>query len=149
MADDEISPGNAHSLSRLSPPHLQFNLPYRFWTLKILAFSSGWCASYAIPVRQGSVLPSASFRFGVTPDTLAVRLTIPPVGLVEDFHLQVNAPCRAHQKETGLPIGSPVGPSQLIDLCGFLQFPEISISKLLEPHLSKPVHLDIFFRNDS
>jgi hypothetical protein len=30
-------------------------------------------------------------------DTLAVRLTIPPVGLVEDFHLQVSAPCRAHK----------------------------------------------------
>ncbi len=30
-------------------------------------------------------------------DTLAVRLTIPPAGVVEDFHLQVNAPCRAHK----------------------------------------------------
>jgi hypothetical protein len=27
---------------------------------------------------------------------LAVRLTLPPVGRVEDFHLQVGAPCRAH-----------------------------------------------------
>jgi hypothetical protein len=31
--------------------------------------------------------------------TLAVRLTLPPVGRVEDFHLQVGAPCRAHQKK--------------------------------------------------
>ena len=30
-------------------------------------------------------------------DTLAVQLTIPSAGFVEDFHLQVNAPCRAHQ----------------------------------------------------
>jgi hypothetical protein len=30
-------------------------------------------------------------------DTLAVRLTVPPVGPVEDLHLQVNAPCRAHK----------------------------------------------------
>ena len=30
---------------------------------------------------------------------LAVRLTLPPVGCVEDFHLQVSAPCRAHNKK--------------------------------------------------
>jgi hypothetical protein len=30
-------------------------------------------------------------------DTLAVRLTVPPVGPVEDLHLQVGAPCRAHK----------------------------------------------------
>lgn len=33
-------------------------------------------------------------------DTLAVRLTIPPVGLVGNFHPQVGAPCRAHQKKS-------------------------------------------------
>ena len=43
-----------------------------------------------------SALPSASFRFAVTRDTLAVRLTVPLAGSVEDFHLQVSAPCRAH-----------------------------------------------------
>ena len=32
-------------------------------------------------------------------DTLAVRLTIPPVGFVGDFHSQVSAPCRAHQRK--------------------------------------------------
>jgi hypothetical protein len=31
---------------------------------------------------------------------LAVWLTIPQAEVVEDFHLQVNAPCRAHQKNT-------------------------------------------------
>jgi hypothetical protein len=31
-------------------------------------------------------------------DTLAVQLTLPLAGCVEDFHLQVSAPCRAHQK---------------------------------------------------
>jgi hypothetical protein len=31
--------------------------------------------------------------------TLAVRLTLPPVGCVEDFHLLVGAPCRAHKKK--------------------------------------------------
>src|SRR5258705_10086615 len=51
---------------------------------------------HAIPVRRASALPAASFRFHLAVDTLAVRLTIPPVGLVGDFHPQVSAPCRAH-----------------------------------------------------
>jgi hypothetical protein len=45
-------------------------------------------------------LPSASSRFAVARDTLAVQLTLPLVGRVEDFHLQVSAPCRAHQKNS-------------------------------------------------
>ena len=32
-------------------------------------------------------------------DTLAVRLTLPLAGRVEDFHLQVSAPCRTHQNQ--------------------------------------------------
>ena len=47
---------------------------------------------YPPPVRQASALPSASFRFAVARDTLAVRLTLPLAGRVEDFHLQVRAP---------------------------------------------------------
>jgi hypothetical protein len=54
---------------------------------------------YPLPVRQANALPSASFRFAVTRDTLAVRLTVPLAGSVEDFHLQVSAPCRAHPKK--------------------------------------------------
>ena len=34
-------------------------------------------------------------------DTLAVRLTIPPVGFVGDFHSLVSAPCRAHKPQMG------------------------------------------------
>ncbi|HVQ38352.1 MAG TPA: hypothetical protein VMS31_12510, partial [Pyrinomonadaceae bacterium] len=48
-----------------------------------------------------SVLPAASFRFHLAMVTLAVRLTIPPVGFVGDFHSQVSAPCRAHQRRKG------------------------------------------------
>ncbi|NOQ86693.1 MAG: hypothetical protein GQ554_07430 [Deltaproteobacteria bacterium] len=62
-------------------------------------------ASYTIPVRQASALPAASFRFHLTVDTLAVKLTVPPVGSVEDFHLPVGAPCRAHKKKTNYPFG--------------------------------------------
>ena len=52
---------------------------------------------YPLPVRQASALPRASFGFAVARDTLAVRLTLPLAGCVEDFHLQVRAPCRAHK----------------------------------------------------
>ena len=44
---------------------------------------------YPLPVRQASTLPSASFRFHLAVDTLAVRLTVPLTGPVDDFHLQV------------------------------------------------------------
>src|SRR6266850_4109410 len=100
MAKLQTSPGNAHPPSRLCPPHIRTNFPYRYWTLKICASSSSLHASYAISVRRASALPAASFRFHLAMDTLAVRLTIPPVGFVGDFHSLVTAPCRAHQKET-------------------------------------------------
>ena len=38
-------------------------------------------------------------------NTLAVRLTIPPVGFVGDFHSLVNTPCRAYQKKARTDIG--------------------------------------------
>src|ERR1700677_1532486 len=49
------------------------------------------------PVRQASALPTASSRFHLAIDTLAVQLTLPLAGCVGDLHPQVNAPCRAHQ----------------------------------------------------
>src|SRR5437660_1552868 len=97
----QTSPGNALSPSRLCPPHLRTSFPYRYRTLKIFAFSSSLHASYAFSVRRASALPAASFRFHLAMDTLAVRLTVPPVGPVGDFHSQVSAPCRAHNKRGG------------------------------------------------
>src|SRR5436309_972345 len=107
MAKLQTSPGNALSPSRLCPPHLRTSFPYRYRTLEIVAFSSNLHASYAISVRQTSALPAASFRFHLAMDTLAVRLTIPPVGFVGDFHSLVRAPCRAHQKKASwqMPAG--------------------------------------------
>jgi hypothetical protein len=55
------------------------------------------CRLYPLPVRQASALPAASSGFHLATDTLAVQLTLPLAGCVEDFHLQVSAPCRAHQ----------------------------------------------------
>ena len=94
----QISPGNARSPSHLCPPHLLPCTPYRYWALNPFAFSPGMAASYAVPVRRASDLPAASFRSHLAMDTLAVRLTVPPVRPVKDLHLQVNAPCRAHKR---------------------------------------------------
>ena len=50
-------------------------------------------ASYMISVRQVSDLLSASFRFYLTIDTLAVQLMIPLTRLIWDFHTIVLTPC--------------------------------------------------------
>jgi hypothetical protein len=44
-ATGQISPGNAHLLSRLYPPHIRPRVPDRVGTLKILAFLSRAAAS--------------------------------------------------------------------------------------------------------
>src|ERR1017187_1717683 len=99
----QISPCIAHSPSRLCLSDIRHGVPCKFRASTILAALPHRDASYPLPVRQASALPSASSRFAVTHDTLAVRLTLPLVGRVEDFHLQVSAPCRAHQKEDQIP----------------------------------------------
>src|SRR5688572_1869041 len=58
-----------------------------------------------LPVRQASVLPTASSGLSVARETLAAQLTLPLAGCVEDFHLQVSAPCRAH-KENGARVAA-------------------------------------------
>jgi hypothetical protein len=57
-----------------------------------MAFLPTATASYAISVRQASVLPSAFFRFHLAMDTLAVRLIVPLIGSIVDFHHQVIRP---------------------------------------------------------
>ena len=85
MAYHEISPGNAHSPSRLCPPHIRPCFPCRYRTLKIIDFSSNTTASYVIPVRQASASES-----------LFVRL--PACGFLQptphDANLGVFATCR-------------------------------------------------------
>ncbi len=45
----------------------------------------------ALPVRQVSVLPAASFRRNLTVVILAVRLMVPLTGSIGDFHSLVSA----------------------------------------------------------
>ena len=56
-------------------------------------------AFYAISVRRLGTLPAASFRFRLTADTLAVRLTLPTTKRVVDFHHQTIAQARVQLKE--------------------------------------------------
>src|SRR5215469_15451534 len=95
----QISPGIAHPPSHLCLSDLRRSVPCKYWALVIWDTSPRYAASYPLPVRQASALPSASSRFAVAHDTLAVQLTLPLAGWVEDFHLQVSAPCRAHPKK--------------------------------------------------
>src|SRR3972149_5345168 len=92
------SPGMTHPPSRLCLSDLRHGVPCKFRASTIFAALPRRAASYPLPVRQASALPSASSRFAVTHDTLAVQLTLPLAGRVEDFHLQVSAPCRERSK---------------------------------------------------
>jgi len=61
-------------------------------SVQVLGFASNGLLTplrrlYPLAVRQTSALPTASFRFHLTMDTLAVWLTLPLAGCVEDFHL--------------------------------------------------------------
>src|SRR3990170_3172800 len=67
-------------------------------------------------IRHGSLLCGSCssgqrFAFGSLKTSphekaLSVQLTVPPVGSVEDLHLRVDAPCRAHKKKA--PDGSTI-----------------------------------------
>ena len=65
------------------------------------------CCLYPLSVRQASVLLSASFRFHLTMDTLAVQLTLPLAGCVEDFHLQVKCALPGAPKNRARQKGTP------------------------------------------
>jgi hypothetical protein len=63
---------------------------------------------YPLRVPRTSALPSASFRSPVTRGTLAVQLALPLVGCAKDSHLQVSAPCQAHDRRrcrSGVQLG--------------------------------------------
>jgi NADH:ubiquinone oxidoreductase subunit 4 (subunit M) len=48
-------------------------------------------ASHLVFVHQTEILPTASFRFHLTMDTLAVQLVVPTTKPTADFHRQVTA----------------------------------------------------------
>jgi hypothetical protein len=121
-ANHQISPGITHSLSRLCLSDIRHGV-----SVQVLGFADICpltlpCRLYPLPVRQASALPTASSRFHLTMDTLAVQLTLPLAGCVEDLHLLVSAPCRAHKEEKGKSTGlSPFG---RFDCMNALSLPE-------------------------
>src|SRR5689334_25071922 len=72
----------------------------RFTDMRLL---TPLCCLYPLPVRQASVLLSASSGFHLAIDTLAVPLTLPLAGCVEDFHLQVKCALPGARIEKALP----------------------------------------------
>lgn len=64
--DLKASPGNALLPSHLCLPHLHPYPPCKHWALVTLDTLPSTDASYEVPVRQTSVLPSASFRHPLT-----------------------------------------------------------------------------------
>ena len=106
-ARHQISPGIAHSLSRLCASDLRHRVPYTYRALHLFACLPRSARLYPLPVRRASALPPASFRPPVARGALAVQLTLPRVGCVEDFHLQESAPCRAHRKPAHASLHGP------------------------------------------
>jgi len=65
------------------------------------------CRLDPLAARQASSLPTASSRFRLATNTLAVQLTLPLARCVRDLHPQVSAPCRTHKYKKALPTGGP------------------------------------------
>src|ERR1035441_5314110 len=71
------------------------------------------CRLYPLAIRQASALPTASSRFRLATDTLAVQLTLPLAGCVGDFHPQVSAPCRPHKTNAPSEPGASLSDQRL------------------------------------
>jgi hypothetical protein len=156
-----------HSPSRLCPSDLRRNVPYKYRALHLWACSPHRVASYPLRVPRTSAtlrnprrgtLPTASDRQGrwkcramqeqwpasrshLAMDTLAVQLTLPLVGCVEDLHLQVSAPCRAHPKKRpvlshrALSVASVRHESVRLMLTTYLLFALVSLTPLWSTNL--------------
>ena len=75
----------------MPPPHLHHGVRV---VLDFVLFSKlvrSTNALYAISVRRCRILLSASFRFHLTMDTLAVQLMVPTTKPIADFHRLVTA----------------------------------------------------------
>ena len=71
----------------------------------------------AVPVRQVSGLPPASFRFRLAVDTLALGYALGATSCARDFHPLDHA----HAGHTEKPPGEPGGVSEMLDWCCRLQ----------------------------
>ena len=79
-ADEEVSQGKTrdlHPITRRIYTH-PFRMTIGLWNPMLP--HPEVAASYTVPVRRAGTLPTASFRFHLAMDTLAVQLTIPVIG---------------------------------------------------------------------
>jgi len=112
-ANNQISPGNAHTPSRVCPPHLRPHLLYRYWALMICAISPGasascdFCSSdprfasgfLQIPPRDGHPCRSATASPCLCPPGYRVQRGLsPPRVCAPSLPL---SGCRAHTKKRG------------------------------------------------
>lgn len=98
----QISPGITHPLSRLCPSDLRHRVPCKFWASEISDSLPPCGASYPLPVRRTSALPSGFLQTRGRPRSPCHWLTLPLAGRVEVFHLLVDASCRTHRKKRAL-----------------------------------------------
>lgn len=83
---------------------LQRSGPCTYWLHKYMPAHPA-ALPLSLSCSSGRRVASAFPGFAVIGDILAVRVTLPHAGRVEDFHVQVSAPCGAHKK-------SPAGAGQ-------------------------------------
>jgi hypothetical protein len=87
----ETSPIKNNNFHLMSPLHIHHGIRV---VLDLVLFSKlvhSTHALYAVSVRRCETLLTASFRFHLAVDTLAVRLMVPTTKPIEDFHLRVIA----------------------------------------------------------
>ena len=102
----KTSPVKNSNLHPMSPPHLHHGVRVVLDFVLCGKLVRSTNALYAISFRRCRILLSASFRFHLTMDTLAVQLMVPTTKPIADFHRLVTA--HAGQTENGPFAGLPV-----------------------------------------
>jgi hypothetical protein len=106
-AEEEVSQGKVCHLHPIYPSHLHPSLPDDYRALNLLAFlPRNECPGTRLRVMRFVYLgPGVCVPLPSDPASRRQPLRFgswfPSSGSIEDFHLQVSAPCRAHQKMAG------------------------------------------------
>ena len=87
----QTSPVKNSNLHPMSPPHLHYGVWVVLDFVLYRKLVRSTYAFYAVSVRRCRILLTASFRFRLTTDTLAVQLMVPTTKPIADFHRQVTA----------------------------------------------------------
>ena len=96
----EISPVKMQTLSlHLSATYTLIDCSYSYWALTSLAALPSIPASYVISVRQTRGLPTASFRFLLTVDTLAFSYVLTAIWSHSGLSPVRVCPCWANKKK--------------------------------------------------